>query len=159
MRPSVYIETTIVSYLVARPTRDVIRSAHQSLTRTWWRGRKAYSLFTSELVIEEAAAGDALAAARRKRALSGIPVLTIDENAARIAGALVAGGGLPERAGVDALHIATAAAHGMDYLLTWNCKHIANAAMRATIEAICLAEGFVPPVICTPEELPRRTAG
>ena len=74
-----------------------------------------------------------------------------------LAEALISGGGLPARATVDAFHIATATAHGVDYLLTWNCKHIANATMRATIEEICRAEGFGAPVICTPEELPART--
>jgi hypothetical protein len=80
--------------------------------------------------------------------------LRVTDDAANLADALLVGGGLPPRAAVDAFHIAIACAHGVDYLLTWNCKHIANAAMRGTIEAICRSEGFTAPVICTPEELP-----
>jgi predicted nucleic acid-binding protein len=103
------------------------------------------------------AAGDPEAAAKRLRALRDLPSLKTTGDVVRIAEALVSGGGLPARATVDALHVAAATAHGIDYLLTWNCKHIANATMRARIEAICRAEGFNAPVMCTPEELPSRT--
>lgn len=153
---TVYVETTIVSYLTARRSRDVVLAAHQALTRDWWRGRTAYQLRVSQLVIDEAAVGDPLLRARRLRALRGISVLPLTDAATRLAGELVRKGALPEKATVDAFHIGVAAAHEVAYLLTWNCKHLANATMRSTIEAVCRSEGLSPPVICTPEELPTR---
>ena len=154
---AVYVETTIVSYLTARPSRDVVLAAHQTLTRDWWRKRSAYQLWVSQLVLDEAAAGDQLLRARRLRALRGIPVLLLTDAATQLAKELVLQGALPEKATVDAFHIGVAAAHQMKYLLTWNCKHLANAAMRGTIEAVCRSEDLSPPIICTPEELPTRT--
>ena len=153
---TVYVETTIVSYLTARPSRDVVLAAHQRLTRDWWKGRTAYELWVSQLVLDEAAAGDQVVRARRLRALRGIPVLSLTDAATRLARALVRQGALPKRATVDAFHIGIAAAHEVNYLLTWNCKHLANAAMRGTIEIVCRSEGLMPPIICTPEELPAR---
>lgn len=153
---TVYVETTIVSYLTARPSRDVVLAAHQTLTRAWWRGRTAYELRVSQLVLDEAAAGDQLLRTRRLRALRGIPVLSLTNAATRLAKELVRQGALPEKATVDAFHIGVAAAHQVTYLLTWNCKHLANATMRGTIEAVCRSEGLSPPIICTPEELPAR---
>ena len=151
-----YIETTIVSYLTARPSRDTVLAAHQTVTRDWWRDRAAYQLRVSQLVIDEAAVGDEFERARRLRALRGIPVLSLTDSATRLARELVQRGALPEKATVDAFHIGVAAAHHVTYLLTWNCRHLANATMRGTIEATCRAEGLRPPIICTPEELPAR---
>lgn len=151
---TVYLETSVVSYLTARPSRDVVVAAHQTLTRTWWRGRSSYDLVVSQLVLDEAAAGDQIQRSRRLRALSGIPVLPLTDAAARLAKELVRRGALPEKATVDAFHIGIAASHQVAYLLTWNCKHLANATMRSTIDATCRSEGLSPPVICTPEELP-----
>lgn len=153
---TVYVETTIVSYLTARSSRDVVLAAHQALTRDWWRGRGSYELRVSQLVLDEAAAGDPLMRARRLRVLRGIRVLSLTDPAIRLAKELVQQGALPEKATVDAFHIGIAAAHRVAYLLTWNCKHLANATMRGTIEAICRSEGLYPPIICTPEELPAR---
>ena len=153
---TVYLETTIVSYLTARRSRDVVLAAHQALTRDWWRGRTAYQLRVSQLVIDEAAVGDPLLRARRLRALQGISVLPLTDAATRLARELVRKGALPEKATVDAFHIGVAAGHEVAYLLTWNCKHLANATMRSTIEAVCRSEGLSPPIICTPEELPTR---
>ena len=153
---TVYVETTIISYLTARPSRDVVLAAHQALTRDWWRGRGSYELRVSQLVLDEAAAGDPLLRARRLRALRGISVLSLTDSAIRLAKELVRQGALPEKATVDAFHIGIAAAHRVAYLLTWNCKHLANATMRGTIEAVCRSEGLRPPIICTPEELPAR---
>lgn len=154
MNPSVYVETSIISYLSARPSRDVVLAAHQQLTRQWWKGRRSYRLFVSQIVRDEAAEGDPTARARRQRVIRGIPALAVEEEATQLADELIRRGALPKKAAVDAFHIAIAAAHEMDYLLTWNCRHIANATMRGTIEAICRAAGLKPPVICTPEELP-----
>jgi len=153
---TVYIETTIVSYLTARPSRGVVLAAHQALTRDWWRARASFQLRVSQLVLDEAGAGDQLMRARRLRALDGIPVLSLTDSATRLAKELVRQGALPKKATVDAFHIGIAAAHRVTYLLTWNCKHLANATMRITIEAVCRSEGLTPPIICTPEELPAR---
>jgi predicted nucleic acid-binding protein len=154
MAASVYIETTIVSYLTARPSRDLVQRAHQQLTRRWWRTRRPqFDLYVSPLVIQEAAGGDLLRARRRLAALKAVPVLDTTADAMRLAEALARAGAVPTQAVVDATHIAIATVHGMAYLLTWNCAHIANATMRTRIETICRGEGYEPPVLCTPEEL------
>jgi predicted nucleic acid-binding protein len=150
----VHVETSIISYLGSRPSRDVVVAGHQALTRRWWRTRHEYSLFASQIVADEAARGDRNASTKRLRALRGIPRLALNQEATQLAEELLRRGALPQRATVDAFHIAIAAAHEVEYLLTWNCKHLANAAMRGTIEATCRAWCFTPPVICTPEELP-----
>lgn len=155
MNPKTYIETSIVSYLIAWPSRDLVRAAHQQVTSDWWATRGSFDLFTSQFVLDEAAAGDEGAAASRLAALEDAVLLEVTEDAILLAENLVTGGALPPKARVDALHVAMAAVHGMDYLLTWNCKHIANASLRGRIEDLCRAAGFEPPIICTPLELPR----
>jgi len=157
-KPSVYIETSVVSYLCARPSKKHIVAAHQELTRAWWSRRDGYDLFASEVVVAEASAGDAGAAARRLAALRDIPLLAQSAETMALARELVARGGLPSKAAVDALHVAIAAFGGVDYLLTWNCPHIADAALRGRLEATCRAMGVEPPVICTPEELTEEVA-
>jgi len=123
-----------------------------------WRGSRSASTWTrrlvSQIVRDEAGVGDQAARLRRLRALRGIPALAVTDQATRLAGELVRRGALPRQATVDAFHIGVAAAHQIEYLVTWNCKHIANATMRGTIEAICRSAGLTPPIICTPEELP-----
>lgn len=153
MRPTVYIETTIPSYLTARPSRDLVRAAQQAITREWWERRGEFDLFVSEAVLTEVAAGDPDAAARRADALAGVAELPATPEAAALARALLAGVPLPPKAAVDALHVALAAVAGMDFLLTWNCTHIANAVLRNRIEQVCRQSGYEPPVICTPAEL------
>jgi len=157
-RGAVYVETSIVSYLTSRQSRDVVLAAHQQLTRRWWRGRTAYRTVISQLVLDEAGVGDPIERTRRLRALRGIPILALTEPATQLAGELVRQGALPQKATVDAFHIGIAAAHEIDYLLTWNCKHLANATMRSIIEAICRSSDLRPPIICTPEELPSGSA-
>jgi hypothetical protein len=154
MRPKVYLETTIPSYLAAWPSRDLVMAAHQQITREWWDNRRAaFDEFVSQLVLQEAAAGDTDASARRLERIRDIPVLLISEAAEVLAQDLVRGVPLPERAALDALHIAIASISGMDYLLTWNCRHIANAAHQPRIGSVCRGLGYEPPVICTPEAL------
>jgi hypothetical protein len=151
---TVYIETSIVSYLTARPSRDVVTLARQELTREWWNTRRTnFQLFTSEFVIEEAEEGDPEAARRRLDALSEAEELDLHDEARPLARELVEEGPLPTKAALDALHIAVSATSGMDYLLTWNMKHIANAAIRDQTEQICRSSGQKPPIMCTPEEL------
>lgn len=153
-RPAIYIETSVISYLVARPSRDLIVAAHQQLTSDWWYNQSAeYELFTSQLVLDEAKAGDPEIASRRLAALEGISLLKISDAAISLADKLIKANAVPQKAAQDSLHIAIACVNGMDYLLTWNCKHMANARMRSKIDKVCREAGFIPPIICTPEEL------
>jgi len=150
----VYIETTIPSYLAARPSRDLLIAAHQQLTREWWDVRRpAFDLYVSEPVLEESAAGDAILARRRLELLADIPVLPLTSAILRLAEALVAEGPIPRKAAADALHIAAATAYGCEYLLTWNCRHIANAEIQRAARWVVRKQGFELPIICTPEEL------
>lgn len=154
MKPRVYLETTIVSYLTAWPSRDLVRAAHQQITREWWNDRRSeFDLFVSQFVITESSAGDPDAAAERLETLQDISVLETTEEAIVLAEGLIQQIPLPLTAAVDAVHIAMAVVHGMDYLLTWNCTHIANAVLLHRIEQTCRERGYVTPVICTPEQL------
>ena len=154
MAERVYIETTVVSYLTARPHRDVVIAGHQQITHEWWdTQRESYELCVSQLVLGEAAAGDAQAAQERLAVLQPMMVLETTAAALELAKELIRAGALPTKATDDALHIAVSATHAVPYLLTWNCRHLANAAMRPMIESVCAANGFKAPIICTPEEL------
>jgi predicted nucleic acid-binding protein len=150
----IYIETSIVSYLTARPSSNLIAAAWQKETLDWWTTQKQhFALYISNVVLEEAGMGDSEAASRRLEALTGIPVLPLDESVVKLSKVLIQEGGLPAKALDDALHIALSAVHGMDYLLTWNCKHIDNAQKKPMIRKICQAQGFACPEIATPIEL------
>ena len=152
--PSVYIETSIASYLTARPTSELLAAAFQKMTVDWWEiHRRRYLLFTSQVTIEEAGRGDPDAASRRLAALENIPILPVTEGVVELAVGLLELKALPNTAQVDALHIAVSAAHRMDFLLTWNFRHIANATNRSAIREICRSYGYIGPEICTPREL------
>ena len=154
MEPTVYIETSIVSYLAARPSRDLITAAHQQLTTQWWATRRpAFRLHISELVVQEVSDGDPDSARQRLAFLEGIPAIAVTAAALSFARSLLENRVVPRSAETDALHIAVAAAGGMEYLLTWNCRHIANAQIRGKIEELARLHGFEPPILCTPEEL------
>jgi hypothetical protein len=153
LKPRVYIETSVLSYLTALPSRDLVRAAHQQLTIEWWARREQFELFVSEAVLAEIRKGDPAAAARRVAVTEGLQVLSATSEAQAIAAALLRASAMPRKAAVDAAHVAIAAVHGLEFLMTWNCAHIANAVMRPKIEAVCRQAGVVPPVICTPEEL------
>jgi hypothetical protein len=154
MAERVYIETTVVSYLTARPSRDVVVAGHQQVTHEWWGTRAAsYELCISQLVLDEAGAGDTLAAQERLQVLQSLSLLGTSANAVELAKELLRAGALPVKAASDALHVAIAAIANVPYLLTWNCRHLANAVMRPQIEATCESRGFKAPIICTPEEL------
>mgnify|MGYP000858189546 FL=1 len=153
MKSTVYVETSVISYLAARPSRDLIVAAHQQISQEWWDMRQRWSLSISALVVAESRAGDAEAAQRRLALLEGVPLLHLSDAATELAEHLLNRAALPPLAKDDALHVAVATVHGVDYLLTWNCKHIANAQQRPRIEAACRTLGYRPPVICTPEEL------
>lgn len=154
MPKCVYIETTVVSYLTARPSRDVVIAGHQQVTHEWWYTRRTdYELCVSQLVLDEAGAGDPQAAQERLAVLQPMLVLEMTSEALELANELVQAGALPAKAAGDALHIAIAATKGIPFLLTWNCRHLANAVVRPMIEDVCKGKGFKAPIICTPEEL------
>jgi uncharacterized membrane protein len=154
MKPKAYIETTVVSYLTAWPSRDVVIAGHQQITRQWWAtAADRFDLVASQLVIDEANAGDADAARDRLAALASVTLLDATDEALQLAEDLVAANAIPEKAAEDAVHIAIAVTNGVDFLVTWNCRHIANAAMRSDIERVCHRAGYEPAIICTPDEL------
>lgn len=154
MAQRVYLETSIISYLAARPSRDLITAARQQITHDWWTLRRAaFEVCISELVVAEAGAGDRDAAERRAQVMRDIPLLSIPDDAVALPEKLVKAADLPERGQADALHVAIAACHGIDYLLTWNSAHIANAQFRPKVERACRDNGFEPSVLCTPDEL------
>ena len=152
--PRVYIETTFVSYLTARASRDVVVAGHQQSTKEWWDDCRAdYQLCASELVLQESGAGDPQAAQERLDVLRDMLLLETRQEAQDLAKELVQAGALPAKAFEDALHIAIAAHQKIPYLLTWNLRHMANATMRPLIETVCANQGYKAPIICTPEEL------
>ena len=154
MKPTVYIETSVVSYLTARPSRDVVTAAYQKITRDWWSvATHRFDLVVSALVRAEAGVGDAIAAKARMDALAPVPLVEATVDTERLAERLIDVGAVPRQAADDAAHIAIAVTNKIDFLVTWNFRHIANAAMRMRIEQACRQAGFVPPVICTPNEL------
>lgn len=154
MKPKVYIETTIISYLAARPSRDLIVAGHQQITHEWWQtARPNFAAVSSQLVAREAGAGDSEAAATRLAFLADLALLEISEEALKLAQHLLQSKAIPQEFPEDALHVAVAVVNGIEYLLTWNYKHLANAGIRSKIEATCRELGYEAVVICTPEEL------
>ena len=150
----VYIESTIPSYLVARPARDLIQAARQQLTRDWWDfKREGHELFISQVVLDEIAFGDQAMARERLELVQSVPLLGLTEGAEVFAQRILDSGLLPPQADRDAAHIALATVHQMDLLLSWNCRHIANAAIQLRLRRLADAASYTLPVICTPEEL------
>jgi hypothetical protein len=150
---TVYIETTVVSYLVSHPSQDVIVAAHQKLTREWWqRRRPLFACVISDVVLDEAGDGDAEQASLRLKALEGIPKLAATAEGERLAAAFLADA-LPAKAVGDAAHLAIATVGKVKYVLTWNCAHLANAQLLDRLEPIAAKAGFKLPRVCTPEEL------
>lgn len=150
-KPTLYIETSIVSYLAADPSRHPVTARNQRLTHDWWNTRRRdYALYTSRTVADEAAGGDPHMAHSRLTLLAGVERLPPSREAFLLADEIYAALKLPPRARTDAVHIAFAAAYGLTYLLTWNCKHIANPALEPRLERACRLRGFHLPVLCTP---------
>jgi hypothetical protein len=150
---TVYVETTVVSYLVSHPSRDLVVAAHQQLTREWWhRRRQLFACFISDVVLDEAGDGDTEQAALRLKALEDIPKLAATAEGERLAAAFLAGV-LSAKAAGDAAHLAIATVGKVKYLLTWNCNHLANAQLLDRLEPIAATAGFKLPRVCTPEEL------
>lgn len=154
MKPKLYLETTIPSYLISWPSRDLIIAGHQQITREWWtKRRRVFDLYISQFVIDEVKAGNDEAAGERLKAIRGLPLLDITKEVESLAIRILTSGVVPAKAATDAAHIAIATVHRMEYLMTWNCVHLANATITKTVARICRQEGFECPVICTPEEL------
>ncbi len=154
VKPTLYLETTIPSYLAARPSTDSIVLAHQEITRDWWENRLSrYDVHVSVVVYDEIARGDADAAGKRLNAIAGFPKLSLSREAEALAQAYIRELLLPKTASADALHLAIASVSGMEYLLTWNCHHIARGSVIRKLPVINATHGYGAPTICTPEEL------
>ena len=154
MKPTVYIETSVIGYLAMRLSNLLQVAAKQQMTREWWDDQRGdYDLYVSQFVIDECSAGDPIAAQERLQFLSAIPLLELPAEVDALAKAIIKRVSLPAKASVDAFHIAAASVNGVEYLLTWNCKHIANPSLRRRIDGVCRALGYEPPVICTPQEM------
>ena len=154
MKSKVYIETSFISYLAAKPTPNIVARARQEITRLWWKSRaSSFELVTSKLTEIKCGRGDRSAAAKRVGLLASIPLLSIDESVDQLAQALLVPGAIPEKATEDAVHLAICAIHTIPYLLTWNFRHLANARIQLRLEYISAESGYRLPKICTPEQL------
>ena len=150
----IYIESTIPSYVVARPARDLLQAARQQTSKDWWElKRHQHELFTSQIVLAEISSGETEMAKQRLETLAGIPVLRVNEQAENLTLQILGSGLLPADADRDAGHIALATVYEMDILLSWNCRHIANAAIQARLRKLAAKSGLTLPVLCTPDEL------
>ena len=153
MKRKIYIETSVISYLTARPSKTIIGAAHQQITLAWWELRSDYELLVSQSVWQECAAGDPVAAQKRLAALEGMSVLAVTQDMISLAESLIEQAIIPAKAIEDALHIAVSTLHHVDFLLTWNCRHIANPVIQEKIAVYLEQFGLFLPIICTPEEL------
>ena len=154
MKTKLYLETTIPSYLTARPSRDLIVAAHQQITHEWWEKRRHdFDIFISQFVIDEAGQGDEEALQRRLEILSEFNLLDITDDVTDLASAILDARVIPKKAATDAAHIAIATIHNIQFFLTWNCDYLANAEVSIKIKSVCNSRGYECPVICTPEEL------
>ena len=153
MPHSIFIETTIPSYYVSRPSRNLLQFARQELTREWWDARRhEFDLFTSQLVLDEASEGESAKASERLELLSGLELLDITEEVEALAADLIRSDIVPSVAARDAFHLAAAGVHRMNFLLTWNCKHIANPFIADRLQSCFSSMGVHLPTICTPEQ-------
>lgn len=151
---TVYLETTIPSYLASRPASDLILAGEQLLTHQWWENKRhLFQLYVSELVIDEASAGDSVAAKKRLSLIEDLNVLAADAKTKQLTEALIGSGLIPSKASADAIHVATACRYEIDILLTWNCRHIANAQILRSLSKVVEKNGYQLPVVCTPIEL------
>jgi len=154
MKPSVYIETSVISYHTARPSRDLIVAAHQQITNEWWEvALPHYDAFVYPIVLDEVSRGDINAVQSRLEKVSSFPVLEIVPEIRNLADSYFSALDIPEKARADSYHLAIASWHGMDFLVSWNCTHIVNGRIKMMIEEINAKQGIRTPIICTPEEL------
>lgn len=152
-KPTVYIETTVIGHIAAWDQTEVLVYARQIQSRRWWAIRNRFDLVVSQVVVDECSAGDATAISERLALISGIPILTASDDVQSLAEQLIIRRGIPKTEPRDALHISLAAVNGIQYLVTLNFTHIANAETRLLIEQICRDSGYAPPLICSPDEL------
>jgi predicted nucleic acid-binding protein len=151
---TVYIETSILGYLTARPSRDIVVAANIEVTKEWWNTRRGdFQLYSSQAVVKEISQGDVVIASQRLEIPANLSLLDLNQAVLDLAEQFLERSNLPAKADIDAVHIATATVHGMDYLLTWNCKHIANAQIQGKLAEISLDFGYELPILCTPYEL------
>lgn len=154
MSETIYIETSILGYLTARSTKNSILAANIEVTQDWWETRRgAFTLYISQLVLDEVARGDTEIAVQRLEIVRDFPLVELDRSVRDLAAEFLKQSNLPPKAADDAIHIAAATVSGLDYLLTWNCKHIANAQIQRKLTQIVLDFGYQLPIICTPYEL------
>ena len=154
IKSTVYIETTVVSYLVARPSADATLGARQRVTRQLWENYSdTLEFVVSDVVITEIRQGDEIAAQRRIDALAGLTVLDLSPEAVTLAQELINAGAVPKESQTDAQHIAVAVVNGIEHLTSWNYKHIVNETKRQHIDQVCQAAGYHPTILCTPAEL------
>ncbi|MFM6325597.1 MAG: type II toxin-antitoxin system VapC family toxin [Microcystis panniformis] len=154
MSETVYIETSILGYLTARPSRDIVVAANIEVTKEWWNTRRGdFQLYSSQAVVKETSQGDVVIASQRLEILAHLSLLDLNQAVLDLAEQFLERSNLPAKADIDAVHIAAATVHGMDYLLTWNCKHIANAQIQGKLAEISLDFGYELPILCTPYEL------
>jgi len=154
MKKTIYLETTVVSYYTSKPTRDIIALAHQEVTRQWWpKAVERYDVYISEIVVEEAGLGDPEAARRRLNELEGFPHLELNDKVEEMAKVYIEKLEIPEKSLRDAAHLAVACVHNMDFLVTWNCAHLANGEIIGKLINVNKIFGIHTPIICTPEEL------
>jgi len=154
VRARTYLDTSVISYVTNWPSRDIVTLAHQQITRDWWQRHRAnFDLHVSELVLYETGRGDPDAARARLELIADLPVLKINPAARSLAEKIFGATTLPDKAGADALHLAVSAVNAMDFLLTWNCTHLANAVVLKIVNTVCRDNGYEPPIVCTPEEL------
>jgi len=153
MKQKIYIETSVISYLVARPSKNIVVAGHQASTKEMWKTLDNYEPFISDIVIQEASKGDQTFAERRLKELEDFHVLRIDDEAKELAGKLIMGKAIPKKCPEDALHIAVTAVNGIDIIVTWNFKHINNPFTKMMVRQLIENEGYVCPEICSPDEL------
>lgn len=154
MKPTVYIETTVISYCMARPSRDLIIAAHQQITHDWWEmALPQFEAFISPIVLEEISMGDTDAAKVRLESVSSFNVLEVSSEVRNLADSYFSAIEIPEKSRADSYHLAVASWHGMDFLVSWNCTHIVSGRIKRIIEEINSSKGIRTPIVCTPEEL------
>ena len=154
MKEKVYIETSVISYFTARPSRDIIQTAYQEITRSWWEKIfPKYDNYVSVYVIEEISKGDKVASSLRLEAIKGIPIYETNPDTEKLAAEFIQNMKIPLHAQLDCYHLATAVVNGVDFIVSWNFKHIANPHIRLIYREINNAHGLITPEICTPEEM------